>query len=184
MIVRSLTLAVLMIGLAAPAIAQDSKGLAAPPRPDAEALKAWQSNSAFCDAYNKKDAAALAAMYADDASHVGAFGVVRGRQKIEKEYADWFKAGWTNCNSKVDTVYTQGPVAWAYGEWSATGPGPNGMHEFGGTWSSVAAHVGDGWQTMVDTWNIKTDEKTMAVVMPPATATGSTTPPPTTPTKK
>jgi uncharacterized protein (TIGR02246 family) len=184
MIVRSLTLAVLMIGLAAPAIAQDSKGLAAPPGPDAEALKAWQSNTTFADACNKKDAAAVAALYADDATRVGPYGTVKGRKNIEKEFAAYFKAGWTNIKTKPDTVYTLGPVQWAYGEWSGTGPGPNGMHEFAGTWSVVAAHVGDGWQTIVDTWNLKTDEKTMALVMPPATATGSTTPPPTTPTKK
>jgi ketosteroid isomerase-like protein len=46
----------------------------------------------FDEAYNKNDAAALAALYTGDAVYVAQHGTSHGRQAIEKTYANYFPA--------------------------------------------------------------------------------------------
>ncbi len=48
-------------------------------------------NQGLDEAYNKNDAAAVAALFTEDALLVGPDGMFSGRQDIEKRYADTFQ---------------------------------------------------------------------------------------------
>jgi uncharacterized protein (TIGR02246 family) len=81
-----LTLAGLAIRLAVPALAQEKNTVDPEVRQQMEALIVK-----FDEAYNRSDAAAIAALFAQDAVQVWAWetagGVASGQQAIEKRYA-------------------------------------------------------------------------------------------------
>jgi uncharacterized protein (TIGR02246 family) len=74
---------------------------------------------------NNNDAAALAALFTEDAVFVTDSGPVHGRQAIEKQYAEWFKGA--NASDHIgkrdpNSVRIIGPadnIAIACGEWSS-----------------------------------------------------------------
>src|SRR5689334_7466526 len=84
-----LAAASLAIGLAVPALAKEKIGPCTGPedacRQIADATKAEEL------AFNKKDAAAVAALYTQDAVYVTEGPDVSGRDAIEKTYTDAFK---------------------------------------------------------------------------------------------
>ena len=80
----------------------------------------------FDDAYNNNDAAALAALYTEDAVEVTDTGPVYGRRAIEKHFADVFqkvhvsKHLLTIDQNSPHAMGTDGDVVWENGEWSCT----------------------------------------------------------------
>jgi ketosteroid isomerase-like protein len=54
----------------------------------------------YDEAVNNNDAAAVAALFTDDAVFVTDTGLLYGRQAVEKQYAEWFK-GWHHSGVRV-----------------------------------------------------------------------------------
>jgi uncharacterized protein (TIGR02246 family) len=109
----------------------------------------------FDEAFLKGDAAALATLYTEDAVYVTNTGPIRGRQAIEKYYADRFQElRYVNHDTKYDPaslhpIGTDGNTVWENGEWSGTIflQGEDcGPHQVGGYFTSVKVREGDTWK--------------------------------------
>jgi uncharacterized protein (TIGR02246 family) len=144
-----LAITAVVVFSAAPALAQVNMGPCAGP-PDAcqELAKVPQG---FAAAYNRKDAVALARLFTQDAISVtDGPRIVFGRDAIEKNFEDAFKAGFSNLQSNVATRKIMGDVAWGGGDWSAMGPGPNNkMQSVHGYWSNFYVHEAGRWKIRV-----------------------------------
>jgi len=127
------------------------------------------------EAFINGDAAALAALYTQDAVLVTPQGPVYGREAIEKFFADMFKQ--VHFSNQVITpdqysphaIGTAGNEIWATGEWSHTVQGQNfGRVEQKGYWSAIYVRDGDTWKHRMVTINVTPP--------PPATPSPTTTP--------
>jgi ketosteroid isomerase-like protein len=147
----------LAISFALPAFAQQKEPT--PSDKDRQQTDAFVKK--FHEAYDNHDAAALAALYTEDAIIVTPQGPVYGRKAIEKWYADGFQQ-WHSKNhiDKVDQgsphhIGTAGNEAWSNGEWSETIQGQNfGPIQIKGYWSNVTVREGDTWKIRMDTFNV------------------------------
>jgi uncharacterized protein (TIGR02246 family) len=154
--IRLVALIGLVIGFALPTFAQQ-KDTADPQL--REALAAY--NKKEDEAWNNNDAAALAALYAEDAILVNDTGPVYGREAIEKHYADVFqKLHFSNHVEKGDQysphiIGTAGNEVWTSGEWTTTIKGQDwGPKEFKGNWVEIYRREGDDWKIRLDIWNL------------------------------
>jgi uncharacterized protein (TIGR02246 family) len=119
------------------------------------------SSKKYDEAVNNNDAAALAALFTEDAVFVTDTGPVYGREAIEKWYADVFQE-WHNKDhiSKADqysphTIGTADNEMWAIGEWSETLQGKTGGPlQLKGYWSAIKVREGGAWKDRMLTWNI------------------------------
>jgi len=132
-------------------------GLALPPAAVAQAgapdLKAQitKLDQAWQTAYNAKDAAGVAALYAEDAKVMApGSATVSGRAAIQAYFADQVKLGGTNTLTTGE-VLDGGTFAIAIGGYVATGP--DGKHLDHGTYMTIYKKVGAGWMIYRDTWN-------------------------------
>ena len=116
-------------------------------------------NKKYCEAVNNHDAAAIGAMYTEDAIFVTNTGPLYGRQAIEKFYADVFK-GWQpkNHTATIDlhSFRMLGPDYLTNdGDWSETGKGKNGEDvPIKGYWSVIMTRQGDAWKIYTTTANL------------------------------
>jgi uncharacterized protein (TIGR02246 family) len=115
----------------------------------------------FDDAFANGDAAAIAALYTEDAVEVTDSGTLYGREAIEKHYADLFqREHFSNYLVKGDqysphTIGTWGNHVWASGDWSCTIKGQNdGSVDLKGYWGAIEVREGDTLKTWMRTWNI------------------------------
>ena len=114
------------------------------------------------EARNNHDAAAIAALYTENAIDVNDSGLLYGRQAIEKFYADNSK-GWQpkNHTSTIDphSVRMLGPDNLTRsGVWSETGKGKNGEDvPVKGYFSEIDTRQGDAWKICVLTGNLTAD---------------------------
>lgn len=109
----------------------------------------------YDEAFNKNDAAAVAAFFTVDAVQVAPEGLFSGRGAIEKRYADVFQRSHpANHSRKVDQLNVVGNAAWAVGEWSTTNQGQNGTFQVKGYWSALFVRDGDDWKFRMSTFNI------------------------------
>jgi uncharacterized protein (TIGR02246 family) len=117
-----LALVGLAIGFAAPALAQLKDTVDPKTAQEIRAL-AMKYDAAF----NNNDAAAVAALYTEDALYVAHHGTFHGRQAIEKTYANYFQH-WHSINhvSTVDRVIPVGNDLRAFGTWSSAFQDTNG----------------------------------------------------------
>jgi uncharacterized protein (TIGR02246 family) len=106
----------------------------------------------FDEAVNNNDAAAVAALFTEDAIFVTDTGALYGPQAIEKQFAEWFKgAHHSNHMTKADPnspriVGTADKIA-SNGEWSETDEPPNGKpFQVKGYWLSIDNREGDAWK--------------------------------------
>jgi uncharacterized protein (TIGR02246 family) len=101
------------------------------------------------DAYNKKDAEAVAALFTEDAVLVTPDGMVLGRQAIEKSYADSFQR-WpiTDFLSRQEPLQLNAidNAVWSVGEWWGTLQSQTGPVIASGYWSSIYVREGDDWK--------------------------------------
>jgi ketosteroid isomerase-like protein len=115
----------------------------------------------FDGAYNKGDAAALAALYTEDAIEVTDQGPICGRKALEKHFADLFqKVHFSNHLLTLDQdsphiIGTTGNEAWETGAWSLTVQGENfGPIQQKGYHSSIAVREDGVWKKRLVTWNV------------------------------
>jgi uncharacterized protein (TIGR02246 family) len=127
-------------------------------------------------AFNSKDAAGIAALYAENGVLiVGVPGdqVHSGRQDLEKFYEGAFKHGVSGLHATVEEVHSSGDVAWARGSFTEMRPamqGGNGLEQVHGLFGGVYEREGDSYKIVQLTAFLKP----MAPAQP---AAGSSTPP-------
>ena len=146
-----LTIAGLAISFALPTFAQEKDAAVDPQIVQQLHAIGKKSDEAFL----KGDAAALAALYTEDAVYVTNTGPIRGRQAIEKYYADRFQeVRYFRHDTKYDPtspypIGTNGNAVWENGEWSGTFflQGEDcGPHQLRGYFASVKVREGDTWK--------------------------------------
>ena len=95
---------------------------------------------ALDEAYNKNDAAAVAALFTEDALLVEPDGIFSGRQDIEKRYADTFQRSPIinfNCSFERDYLNAIDNAVWGAGQWTSTFQGQTGPVFALGYWSAI-----------------------------------------------
>ena len=150
MIVRPLAIAILAVGLAGPALAQQG----AAPATDRQQIEAFMRQ--WIDAYNRRDAWAMAALTTADAFGVGDVGVVYGNGRFERatQNAAAFDAKVTSM--QVEQVRMIGPdAAVAAGPFAVTynNPTPRTMQ---GTWMQVLERQHGGWKSVAASYTPST----------------------------
>jgi ketosteroid isomerase-like protein len=111
---------------------------------------------ALDEAYNKNDAAAVAAFFTEDALLVEPDGMFSGRQKIERRYADTFQRSPIisfNCSFERNYLNAIDNAVWGAGQWTSTFQSQNGSEFAFGYWSAIFVREGDAWKIRVWTIN-------------------------------
>jgi uncharacterized protein (TIGR02246 family) len=116
----------------------------------ADALKVFGELSQKLDeAYNKNDAAAVAALFTQNGLLVVADGMFSGRQDIEKRYADTFQR-WpiVDFNSRRERYHLNAidNAVWSAGQWASTFQSQTGPVFAWGYWSTIYVREGDAWK--------------------------------------
>src|SRR6516162_1160004 len=160
-----LTIAGLAISFALPTFAQEKDAAVDPQIVQQLHAIGKKSDEAFL----KGDAAALAALYTEDAVYVTNTGPIRGRQAIEKYYADRFQeVRYFRHDTKYDPTspYPMGTddnVVWENGEWSGTFflQGEDcGPHQVRGYFASINVREGNTWRVCMSTFSISPQRPT------------------------
>jgi uncharacterized protein (TIGR02246 family) len=149
----------LAIGFAVPALAQWKD--TADPRVAPQLVSFYDSAlpMKYEEAFNKKDAAALAALFTEDAVLVAPEGLFSGRYAIEKGYAGVFqRSHLTNFFGVRDQLNAIGNELWAVGEWSSLLQSQTGPVQVGGYWSEIYVREGDTWKIRMSTFNVTPPE--------------------------
>jgi uncharacterized protein (TIGR02246 family) len=149
-----LALVGLAISFAVSAFAQQKETL------DAQAVKkADPLTGKYDEAENSNDAAAVAALYTEDAVWVTPEGTIVGREAIEKQYAEYFKFGrHSNHTTTFDPASyqitgTTDTIALS-GGWSVTVEVQGKPQEFKGRWLAIDTRGSDGWKIWKSAFNV------------------------------
>ena len=70
----------------------------------------------YVEAFNRKDAAAVAALFAEDAVRVNAQGITRGREAIQKGTKEGLDAGGHDLSLRYLEAHTDGNTGWSVAE--------------------------------------------------------------------
>jgi uncharacterized protein (TIGR02246 family) len=153
-----LALVGLAIGFAVPAFAQQKDTVDPQTIEQLDAL-----TKKFMDFIDNNDAAAVTAVFTEDAIFVTPHGPVYGREAIEKFFADVFKrVHFSNHLAKADSnsirfLGTAANEVWRNGEFSETEAlqgQTGGPMQIKGYWSAVEVREGDAWKHRMCTFNI------------------------------
>jgi uncharacterized protein (TIGR02246 family) len=113
------------------------------------------------DAWNSNDAAAIAAMFTEDAVIVTDHGPIYGREAIEKFFSDLLRQiHFSNHVSKddQDSPHAIGDKLWCNGEWSQTIQVKGGDPvQQKGYYSAIDSREGDTWKLRMLTWNFTSE---------------------------
>ena len=115
-------------------------------------------HQALDEAYNKNDAAAVAAFFTEDALLVEPDGMFNGRQNIERRYADTFQRSPIisfNCSFERNYLNAIDNAVWGAGQWTSTFQSQTGSVFAFGYWSAIFVREGDAWKIRVWTINQK-----------------------------
>jgi uncharacterized protein DUF4440 len=137
-----LALVGLATGFVLPAFTQEKETVDPQIRQQLDAL-----SKKFDEASNKADAAALAALFTQDAVEVAPEGPVYGRQALEKKYSDMFQK-WhpTDHLNTIERVYMLGKDTCMIIKWS--------WGELKGYVTTINVHEGDNWLFRIATVNL------------------------------
>jgi uncharacterized protein (TIGR02246 family) len=106
-------------------------------------------NGKLDQAYNNKDAAAVAALFTEDAVLLTPDGMAFGREAIEKRYTETFQR-WpmTDFLSRRERLRLNAidNGVWSVGEWSGTLQNQAGPVLAWGYWSTLYVREGDAWK--------------------------------------
>lgn len=114
------------------------------------------SNDTWNDAFNRGDAAAVAACYKDDAMVLPpTHNVISGAQQIKDFWASVIGAGFGQHTIEVIDVQKQGDAAWLAGKWTAVGQAKDGSQQsYGGSLVNILERQPDGsWKSRLHIWN-------------------------------
>ena len=103
------------------------------------------------EAFTNNDAAAVAALFTEDAVLVAPDGMFSGRQAIEKRYQDSFQRWpFTFFNDLRDChLKAIDNAVWSYGEWGGTLQGEAGPVFVKGYFSAIYVREGDDWKMRI-----------------------------------
>ena len=113
-------------------------------------------HQALDEAYNKNDAAAVAALFTEDAVLVEPDGVFSGRQDIERRYADTFLQSPIinfHCTYGRSHLNAIDNAVWSVGEWRKLFKRQTGSVTAVGYWSAIYVREGDAWKIRMLTLN-------------------------------
>ena len=113
-------------------------------------------HQALDEAYNKNDAAAVAAFFTEDALLVEPDGMFSGRQNIERRYADTFQRSPIisfNCSFERRYLNAIDNAVWAAGQWTSAFQSQSGSVFAMGYWSAIFVREGDTWKIRMWTIN-------------------------------
>jgi uncharacterized protein (TIGR02246 family) len=111
------------------------------------------------DAFNEKDATALAALFTEDALLVAPEGLFSGRQAIEKRYSDLFqRSHLTSFFGVRDQLNALGDELWAVGKWWSLLQSGKGPVTVGGYWAEIYVREGDSWKIRLSIFNVTPTE--------------------------
>jgi ketosteroid isomerase-like protein len=143
----------LAIGLAAPTFAQQKDTI--------DSQIAEQVTKKMDEGFNNGDAAAVGALFTEDAVFVTPQGSIFGREAIEKLFEGMFQQGHYSDHLNKDdqgsphTIGTAGNEVWRTGEWSSTLQGKSGGPiQLKGCWSAINVHEADTWKIRMLTFNV------------------------------
>ena len=146
----------LAIGFAVPAFAQQKDTV------DPQIIEQLNAlTKKFIEAVDNNDAAAVAAVFTEDAVFVTDTGPVYGRDAVEKYWADLFKQFHVSNHVSKDDQYsphiigTAGNEVWRNALWSSTLQGQSGGPiQLKGYWSAIEVREGDAWKHRMLTVNV------------------------------
>ena len=101
------------------------------------------------EAFTNKDAAAVAALFTEDAVLVAPDGMFDGRQAIEKRYEDTVQRWpFMAFEDPRDCGYLKAidNAVWSFGEWRGTLQGQTGPVFVNGYFSAIYVREGDAWK--------------------------------------
>jgi uncharacterized protein (TIGR02246 family) len=147
-----LTLAGLIIGVSAPARAQEKNTVDPQVRQQIEAL-----NRQYDQAFNQNDAEAIASVFTADAVETGPEGPASGQQEIEDRYKILFESHPNSHATKINEVYAIGNRVCEIAEWSVMQKKhtsqPMLLKE--GYVVTINVREGDAWKICMSYWSYK-----------------------------
>ena len=161
---RTSLLAVILIGFAAgpvdPAAGQQKEASETrQPRNLLGSVKALEEfealGSKYVQAFNRNDAAAMAALYADDGIAITPDGWFEGHDAIQQWYESMFRR-WQPSKSLWQTERLTGTdnEAWQIGRWFGTVQTNTGPVSATGLWSFEYVRVGNEWKIRSAAYNV------------------------------
>ena len=143
----------LAIGLATPTLAQQKDTI--------DSQIAEQVTKKIDEGFNNGDAAAVGALFTEDAVFVTPQGPIFGREAIEKLFAGMFQQGhYSNHLNKDDQgsphmIGTADDEVWRTGEWSFTLQGKSGGPiQLKGHFGAINVREGETWKIRMLTFNV------------------------------
>ena len=143
----------LAIGLATPTLAQQKDTI--------DSQIAEQVTKKIDEGFNNGDAAAVGALFTEDAVFVTPQGPIFGREAIEKLFAGMFQQGHYSDHLNKDdqgsphTIGTAGNEVWRTGEWSSTLQGKSGGPiQLKGHFGAINVREGETWKIRMLTFNV------------------------------
>lgn len=105
--------------------------------------------------FNKGDTDALRKLYGNDGTVIPAGGSpVQGPASIAAFFADLQAKGFKDHKITVQNGIQRGETLILTGRWQLKGPGEGGETQtYGGNWVNVLESEGEGWRTLLHTWN-------------------------------
>lgn len=140
------------------AVASQGRGVIAQETSAAGRQDARQAVDAFVtkylDAYNRKDAAGIAALYMEDGLRVPPGPITAGKQNIEKAWRAVFDAGYTGLRYDIQQVQAEGNIVWSVGQFTVMAPDESGVpQERQGNFVNIYQWEGDGLKFRVHSFS-------------------------------
>jgi len=101
---------IMLIGMATPALGQKAS--------ESEQKAAHDLQSKFVAAFNRQDAAGIAALFTEDGIRVTPQGIIKGRDAIRADLEKRFKANFRDISSETQILRVSENGLWEAGEWS------------------------------------------------------------------
>ncbi|GJE19319.1 hypothetical protein AIGOOFII_4062 [Methylobacterium marchantiae] len=96
----------------------------------------------------------LKGLYATDAMVIPKGAAVSGAEGIGAFFAGLKAKGFDDPEIQVKSAQMKGDLLLVTGRWAMNGPGEGGAKKaFEGNWVNVLERQGDGWRTVLHSWN-------------------------------
>ena len=102
--------AIMLIGMATPALGQNAS--------ESDQKAAHDLQSKFVAAFNRQDAAGVAALFIEDGVRVTPQGIIKGRDAIRADLEKRFKANFRDISIESQIIRVSKNGLWEAGEWS------------------------------------------------------------------
>lgn len=106
----------MLIGIAGATVVMLAAGAARPEAMDPTTSPFAAVGKQYVEAYNRKNAAAVAALFTDDAVRVNAQGIIRGREAIHNATQAALDAGGRDLNLQYHETHVDGNTGWSVAE--------------------------------------------------------------------